>query len=414
MLRVHALVTVKAPLVVRAEPALLKVPPQLTVLREVNGVVKVTVPLTVSGADHEATGLHVGVPAPPPILREALVKRPVVTGALPEGAISTVAVNEVPLTAPVDTAPVLVASVRVPDAPKTVSASVIAAMPVFTVHAPFEVKVDDVVRAKPELVRLAPLEQRTVDREVRAVAKVTAPFTMSGPAKLATGVHVTPPPRLRIAEFVNKPVLTADEIVGAITTVGLNAPPLTAPVLTAPEEVISDRVPAAEKVAPASEMAAVPVLIVQVPETVEEPVTVKAKAVLVIDAPVIVSEPIDTAASRVTPAMLVTVSGTPSVVVGVQLIAPVPASASDTLPVPAPVLTDAAEVGAIDTVPAADPLSAPVEMAPPAVIRLRVTAALVAVLARVMAPDLTQQSRQMRSVNIEGRKNKRERGNKSA
>ncbi len=127
-------------------------------------------------------------------------------------------------------------------------------------------------------------------------------------------------------------------------------------------------------------------LMVQVPETVEEPVTVNAKAVLVIDAPVRVSEPTETAAFKVTPAVLVTVSGTPRAVVGVQLIAPAPASANKTLPVPAPVLTDAAEVGAIETVPAADPLSAPVEMAPPAVIRLSVATALVTVPPKVMAP----------------------------
>ncbi len=126
----------------------------------------------------------------------------------------------------------------------------------------------------------------------------------------------------------------------------------------------------------------------EVPEKVAAPVVVSANAVAVIEEALIVRVLIDTEACSVT-AQLVTLSGTASEVAGVQVIVPaVAASSNVTLPEPAPVATEAEAVGAIKTVPAALPLSTPVEMVPPAVIRVKVAAALVVVLAIVMAAVL--------------------------
>jgi hypothetical protein len=133
------------------------------------------------------------------------------------------------------------------------------------------------------------------------------------------------------------------------------------------------------------------VLIEQEPDTLTAPVVVKAKLELVIDAEVIASVLTDTAASRVTPAVFVTDRGTLSRVAGVQLIIPDPANWSCTLPEPVPVLNEAAADGLIRTVPAEEPLSGPVLIEPPAVTRSNTTEALVTVLARVMAPDLTHE-----------------------
>jgi hypothetical protein len=389
--------TVNTPEVVSARLLPIKEPAQFTVVREVSVTVKVTGPLTVSAPAHERTGLQVGVPAPPMFSAAPFVNSPVTTFAAPEGATRITATNEAPFTGPVDTAPVEVVRERVPDAENTTLWSVMAAEPVSIAQVPEAVTAPEVVRARLALVRLPPLFKMRVVNEVRGVAKITAVFTVRGAFHNTTGVQVAEPPALlnvRVAPAVNKPVDTATAPLGAITTDPANELPLTAPVDTAPELVASVTVPAALNAALANVIPAVPVLTEQTPEKVATPVVVRLEEALVREAAVIERVVTDTAACRVTPAELVMVSGTPSAEAGVQVMAPEPASAKATLPEPAPVATEAAEVGEMDTVPAAEPLRAPVEIAPPAVIRVRVTGAVVTTPPRVIGavPVLMEQA----------------------
>ncbi len=100
----------------------------------------------------------------------------------------------------------------------------------------------------------------TVVSYVKAVAYVTGPRTVSGPAHRAAGIQVgvpAPPPIERAAPAVNKLVVTAAAPEGAIATVELKPPPFTAPVDTAPVTVVRVKVVADVNVVDARVIAAV-------------------------------------------------------------------------------------------------------------------------------------------------------------
>ncbi len=113
-------------------------------------------------------------------------------------------------------------------------------------HGPVTVNALDVVMPRVALFS-APALQVTVVKEVKAVANVTEPCTVNGPAHDATGVHVRVPvpPIDSAAPFVNRPVLMAAAPVGDTSTTAANVAPFTAPVDTEPVFVTSDIVPAA-------------------------------------------------------------------------------------------------------------------------------------------------------------------------
>jgi hypothetical protein len=103
-----------------------------------------------------------------------------------------------------------------------------------------------VVMPSEALVNEPPL-QVAILKEVNAVAYVTAPSTIKGPAHNATGVHVRVPvpPIESAAPLVYSPVLSAALLVGDTLTTAANVAPSNAPVDTVPVLVTSDIVPAA-------------------------------------------------------------------------------------------------------------------------------------------------------------------------
>ncbi len=366
-------VTVNAPVAVKlAEPALeIEAEVMDTVLTDTGASSDTPALLvTVSGTPSAVAGVQLIVPEPANCRRTLPVPVPVLTEAEEVGAMDTVPAAP-PLSGPVLMLPPAVIRVNVEAELVTVLASVIAALPVLIEQVPVTMKAPEVVSAR--LVPIREPEQLTEASAVRSTVNETGPDTVSGALQNATGVHVTvPPPPLRVSEApaVKRPVVTAAvPDGGAMTTLAAKPPPLTGPVAMAPPVVVRLRVPAVVNAAEVKVTAAEPVLIEQTPETVAA-VEVKAKPELEMDEEVMVRVVAVTAASRVTPALLVTVSGTPKAGLGVHAIAPAPASVNETLPEPEPVLTEAAAVGAIDTVPAALPLRPPMEIEPPAVIRL--------------------------------------------
>ncbi len=212
------------------------------------------------------------------------------------------------------------------------------------VHAPLTVSRPLVVKARLVLVRVP--AHVTVVKEVSAAANVTGPLTVSGAAHKATGVQTgVPPPPLRVsaAPLVNRPVLTAAPPLGLITTNEENVPPFTGPVDTAPEDVVRVRVVEPPNVTDARVMAAFPVLIAQVPETVSAPDVLRAKPVL-LNPPAQVMVATDRAVAKFTARL--TVSGAFQLATGVHVGTAAPAlNVSDAALLKRPVLIEAEPVG---------------------------------------------------------------------
>jgi hypothetical protein len=284
VLILQAAVTVNALLVVRAKFTLDKappVPPQLTVVKPVRAVLKVTGPETVRGAAQDRLGVQTGVPPPPPRVSVApLLKAPVLTAADPDGAMTTLATLVLPSTGPVDTEPVLVVRLREPLALKKVLPSEIepplhdgdtvsrcltrtannsdACYPVAIVLVP-------VMRAAPVAVIPKPELTTAVEDNVRAVTVAAASSvtptefeTRSGTPSAAVGVQliVAEPPRDSCTLPEPAPVLRLMAVLGVSATVPA-ALPLREPRDTEPPFVTRLRVETEFVTTPASEIPAV-------------------------------------------------------------------------------------------------------------------------------------------------------------
>ncbi len=332
------------------------------------------------------------------------------TAKLPDSVRAPVTVNEVTVLTTDDTTVAAVPEVVVMELVPVTAPRVTTLFVVVTVSGPFTTVLEMVtaaapvlmaavaeavtvfaVRAKPVLDRV-PVVRVTVVRAVNAVWNATLPLILRSAAKPAAGVHVAVPvpPMASLTEPLNAPVLTVVEPAGAIDRVPA-AVPATVPITIAPEVITLNVTTAFTVTPPLKVMAPLPVLMPDAPVTVTRPVATTPRLLLdrvpLVNATVL--RPVK-AVCRTT--LLAIVNGRAKLATGDQfrLGAAPPPRDSSTLPLPAPVVTVATADGAIDTVPAAEPLSAPVEMLPPADTNVKVTTAFTATLFRpivVDAPD---------------------------